>query len=193
MIPLTVLSAVVLYTGYTLCSPGLWKKVYQSGLDQFVIFLTTIYITVTYDLMWGIFAGVILAAFINIISIVYHHKKAEAPKKNLLQIALDTFKNPVERITTHQGTCDIYVNKPVVCTNFIALVSQLQAVPKNVQRVYVHFSKDVQVIDHTAAEHLLHHVEEARESNQVVTLLGMDKLKSAPEFEAEFGTDYVSG
>jgi carbonic anhydrase len=193
MIPLTVLSAVVLYTGYTLCSPGLWKKVYRSGLDQFVIFLTTIYITVTYDLMRGIFAGVLLAAFINILSIVYHQKKAEAFGKSLPQIALDTFKNPVERVTTNQGTCDIYVNKPVVCTNFIALVSQLKAVPKNVQRVYVHFSRDVQVIDHTAAEHLLHYVEEAAENGQVVTLLGMDKLKNAPHFEAEFGTDYVSG
>lgn len=109
-----------------------------------------------------------------------------------MQIAFDTFKNPIESVTIQGEIGQIRINKPVVCTNFIKLIDKLEGIPKKVKRIYV-----VQVVDHTAAEHLLEYVSSAVERGTIITLVGLDKLKSNTlfenEFNDEFNTDYVAG
>ena len=57
-IPLSALAAVLIYTGYKLARPSLFRKFYQKGLDQFMPFLITILAILFTDLLVGILIGI---------------------------------------------------------------------------------------------------------------------------------------
>ena len=59
MMPLSVLGAIVIYTGYKLCAPKVWKHVAHIGSEQLFVFLATVLATVTTDLLWGIAVGML--------------------------------------------------------------------------------------------------------------------------------------
>ena len=52
------MGAIVLYTGYKLCAPKVWKHVAHIGSEQLFVFTTTVLVTVSTDLLWGIAAGI---------------------------------------------------------------------------------------------------------------------------------------
>ena len=49
----------MLYTGYKLCAPKVWKHVAHIGSEQLFVFTTTVLVTITTDLLWGIAAGIL--------------------------------------------------------------------------------------------------------------------------------------
>ena len=57
--PISALGAIVLYTGYKLCAPKVWKHVAHIGSEQLFVFTTTVLVTVSTDLLWGIAAGIV--------------------------------------------------------------------------------------------------------------------------------------
>jgi len=178
LIPLTVLSAVVIYTGYTLCKPVIWKKIFQTGLDQFFVYVWTIYITVSYDLMWGILSGVLVAIVLNQVNVA-RHQMSSAGELNFFRMILDSFVNPVSSKETQGTESHIYVNKPVVCTNFLHLIQEINAVSAPSQQITVHFLSMVKIVDHTAAEHLAGVIQDIGEScNVTVRLEGLEQLRN---------------
>ena len=66
MVPMAVLAAILVFIGYKLCKPALWLKVARIGTEQFVVFVTTLLVTVTTDLLIGIVAGVALELLLNL-------------------------------------------------------------------------------------------------------------------------------
>ena len=58
MVPMAVLAAILVFIGYKLCRPAVWLKVARIGTEQFVVFATTVLVTVTTDLLIGIVAGI---------------------------------------------------------------------------------------------------------------------------------------
>jgi len=178
LIPLTVLSGVVIYTGYTLCKPVIWKKIFNTGLDQFFVYIWTIYVTVSYDLMWGILSGVVVAIVLNLVNIVRHQMSATAGA-SIFKTLWDSFTSPVSKVETQAGESHIYVNKPVVCTNFLHLTQAMTAVSADSKKIKVHFLPVVQMVDHTAAEHLLSTIQDVSESyNATVCLEGLEQLRN---------------
>ncbi len=57
--PMSALGAIVIYTGYKLCAPKVWKHVAHIGSEQLFVFATTVLVTVSTDLLWGIAAGIV--------------------------------------------------------------------------------------------------------------------------------------
>lgn len=62
-IPLATLAAILLVVGYKLAKPGLFKKAWSRGFEQFVPFLVTIVSIVFTDLLVGIAIGFAMAIF----------------------------------------------------------------------------------------------------------------------------------
>ena len=54
MIPLTALSAILVYTGYKLADPTNIGKIFKIGNEQLLIFSTTLLVTIFTNLMIGI-------------------------------------------------------------------------------------------------------------------------------------------
>jgi MFS superfamily sulfate permease-like transporter len=60
-IPLSVLAAILIFTGYKLAKVALFKEFYKKGFDQFIPFVVTIVAILFTDLLVGIVIGVAVA------------------------------------------------------------------------------------------------------------------------------------
>lgn len=63
LIPLSALAGVLIYTGYKLAKPALFKDFYVKGWDQFVPFVVTILAIIFTDLLVGIIIGIAVGLF----------------------------------------------------------------------------------------------------------------------------------
>lgn len=60
-VPLAALAALLVFTGYKLSSPKVFKHMFDQGIEQLIFFVGTLVITLYTDLMIGIFGGLLLA------------------------------------------------------------------------------------------------------------------------------------
>ena len=60
-IPLAALAAILLITGYKLAPPKLFRKIYKTGLKQFLPFIVTIVMILLTDLLIGVGIGFLIA------------------------------------------------------------------------------------------------------------------------------------
>jgi MFS superfamily sulfate permease-like transporter len=58
LIPKSALAAILIYTGYKLAKPSLFKQYYQRGWDQFLPFVLTIAAILLTDLLTGVLIGI---------------------------------------------------------------------------------------------------------------------------------------
>jgi len=56
-IPLSALAAILIYTGFKLTSPKIYKSVFKYGRDQFIPFIITISVMLLTDLLKGVIIG----------------------------------------------------------------------------------------------------------------------------------------
>lgn len=67
--------------------------------------------------MWGILSGVVVAALLNAGIAAVKYAKAGIQGKNVVDLALNTFKSPVVDSNLTQTECNLYLNRPVLyCT-----------------------------------------------------------------------------
>ena len=59
-IPLSALAAILIYTGYKLASPHVFKQAYDQGAEQLFFLSTTLIITLFTDLLYGILGGILI-------------------------------------------------------------------------------------------------------------------------------------
>lgn len=62
-IPNAALAAILIYTGYKLAKPALFKAFYKKGWDQFVPFVVTILAILLTDLLKGVMVGIVVGLF----------------------------------------------------------------------------------------------------------------------------------
>lgn len=62
-IPKSALAAILIYTGYKLAKPSLFKAYYKKGWDQFIPFVITITAILLTDLLIGVIIGIVAGLF----------------------------------------------------------------------------------------------------------------------------------
>jgi MFS superfamily sulfate permease-like transporter len=138
LIPRGVLASVLLYTGWKMCEPAVWRHVAHVGRDQLIVFTFTVLVTVAMDLLIGIIAGTILQFILSALAC-----RAAARSCGRREVRLsELFSNPV----VHKGWVGdeyyIYVDKPVMPTNQRLLQRELDGLPDDVRKVTVHLNSD---------------------------------------------------
>lgn len=63
LIPLSALAAILIYTGYKLTKPSIFKELYNKGFDQFIPFITTVLAIIFTDLLIGIIVGIVVSFY----------------------------------------------------------------------------------------------------------------------------------
>jgi MFS superfamily sulfate permease-like transporter len=63
IIPKSALAAILIFTGYKLAKPSLFKIFYKKGWDQFLPFLITIVAILFTDLLKGVMVGIVVGLF----------------------------------------------------------------------------------------------------------------------------------
>lgn len=184
MMPYTALGAIVLYTGYKLCAPKVWKHMAHVGSEQLLVFTTTVLVTVTTDLLWGIAAG-IAAKLLLEVAIVARTERGRPEggepltfrAKRLLSETGELFRNPVIERATVGDTYHMYLGRPAVCFNSMQLQAELSRIPSGVSAVRLHVTDLVTLIDHTTAALLLEFVENFKATGRgIAVIVGLDRL-----------------
>jgi MFS superfamily sulfate permease-like transporter len=185
LLPLSALGAVVLYTGYKLCAPRVWKHIAHIGSEQLFVFTATVLVTVTTDLLWGIAAG-ILAKFVLEASIQATVVRGRSEGRDPLVYAVrrwlvqggQLFRNPVVQSGAVGDTYHLYFGRPLVCFNALHLEKALAEIPSGVSSVQLHITDLVTLIDHTTAATLLDFVEDFKRTGRgIAQIVGLDRLR----------------
>ena len=66
-IPLAALAAILVYIGFRLASPKVFKKIYEMGIEQLIFMIVTISITLYSNLLLGIIGGTLFTLLVHIL------------------------------------------------------------------------------------------------------------------------------
>ncbi|MGO9252587.1 MAG: SulP family inorganic anion transporter [Mycobacterium sp.] len=188
MVPMTVLAAILVYIGYKLCRPAVWLNVARVGTGQFVVFTITVLVTVTTDLLIGIFTGIVLELLLNLWYVGLWHTLSHGPQSAKPSFAarfLSLFRNPVSQREADTDTYHLYLDGPLVCFNLFHVIRELGQLPHGTRTVYLHLSSRVPLVDHTTGEALQHFLEEFSGQDQSPTLVieGWDHMRPLSKHE----------
>lgn len=146
LIPLGVLASVLLFTGWKMCEPAIWRHVAHIGKEQLGIFTLTVVATLATDLLIGIIVGVVAKLALNA-WLVRKSLNAQSTTKRTGGSVLDLFANPVGRREWIDGEYHLYVEKPVVWLNSGKLQRELNNLPEHAHSVVLHMDAPVTVVE----------------------------------------------
>ncbi len=162
LIPLTALSAIVVFIGYKLCQPKVWRHVTHVGSEQLLVFCTTVAVTVSTDLLLGIISGIVLEFALNV---VYSWPTAKVPSAALasygpgaggtISTFTNLFRNPVTNRELVDDQYHMYFGRPLVSFNLLHVNRELTRIPEQATTVYFHVDNAVTLIDHTSSANLM--------------------------------------
>jgi carbonic anhydrase len=116
-IPLCSLAAILIYTGYKLTSPKVYKTIYKQGPDRFIPFLVTLVGIVTLNLLTGIIIGLMASLFFIL--------------KSNSQVRFDIIKEFYPNGVTQR----LILPQQTTFLNKAALVEELDGIPKKSQLI----------------------------------------------------------
>ncbi|WP_256385464.1 MULTISPECIES: SulP family inorganic anion transporter [unclassified Mycobacterium] len=188
MVPMAVLGAILVFIGYKLCKPAVWLKVARIGTEQFVVFATTLLVTVTTDLLIGIITGIALELVVNLWFVGLWHtlrNGSESAKPNFGVRFLSLFRNPVSDREFDDGDYHLYLDGPLVCFNLFHVIRELRQLPSDTRTVHLHLSSRVPLVDHTTGESLRYYLDEFSGQDQSPRLVieGWDHMRPLSKHE----------
>ncbi|MGZ3867433.1 MAG: SulP family inorganic anion transporter, partial [Bacteroidia bacterium] len=137
MIPNVALAAMLVFVGFRLAHPRQFKHMWHIGVDQFLIFVATMIITLATDLLIGVGSGIVLELIVNVI----HGTRIS-----------NLFRSRVE-MQEHEDQIQFNVKGDAVFSNYLGLKKKLYALPAGKQ-ININLS-NCKVIDHTTLTSLI--------------------------------------
>lgn len=182
MVPMVVLASILVFIGFKLCRPRVWRHVARVGLEQLFICGVTVLTTVTTDLLIGVGVGVGMKLALNLwYTGLYHHLFAPDGKDRptLSARLFDLFRNPVGERAYCDGVYNLFFDRPLVCFNLFHVIRELNRIPTEAQTVYLHVRQNVTLIDHTTLETLGNYTDEfnSRPGGFTLKLMGLEQTR----------------
>lgn len=161
MIPNAALAAMLIYAGYNLAAPQQFKHIKEIGLDQLVIFLVTIGVTLWEDLLLGILAGIVL-------KVVFHLYRGARWN--------ELFRSQVKITDNEQGVTLVFLGSALF-TNMIDFKKRAGHQLASAETLVIDFSQ-MRMIDHSFLLYLDHFSRKKREKGQLVHWVGLEKMRA---------------
>lgn len=162
-VPLAALAAILVFSGYKLASPKVFKDASFKGYEQLFILVNTLIFTILTDLIWGIVLGVMFTVLLHLI-------RSSLPPASFVRYLL----NPnfvISRIDSHYH---IKVKGLANFTSVLKLQKALKQIPKNVQVIF-DFSH-ARLVDYSMLEYVHEWGREhEQERNGAYSVLGLDE------------------
>lgn len=116
-IPLSSLAIILIYTGYKLSKPAIYRTIYRQGAERFIPFIVTIVSIVMLNLLAGITIGLAVSLFFIL--------------KSNSQVRMDIIKE----IYPNGITSRLVLPQQTTFLNKASLVAELDSIPKNSQLI----------------------------------------------------------
>lgn len=159
MIPNSALAALLIAVGYRLASPKEFFKTYKIGVEQLVIFVITIAVTISTDLLLGVGSGILAKFIFHIIN--------GAPIRSL-------FKARYEMSQT-ENDYNISVKDSAIFSNLIGFKNLFKRIAPG-KKVTLNFA-DARIVDHSFMEQLHHFEEEYQHNGGSVSVIGFEQFE----------------
>jgi MFS superfamily sulfate permease-like transporter len=156
LIPKPALAAMLIGVGIKLAHPREFMHMWHIGREQLLVFVATIIVTLSTDLLIGIFAGILLKLIIHLIN--------GAPVSSL-------FKAPA-KISFTDDSYLIEIEKAAIFSNFLGIKSKLAEIPPG-----MHVTIDLantKLIDHSVMESIHHFEHDYVAAGGTVNTIGLD-------------------
>ena len=157
LIPTAALAAMLIGVGVKLAHPRVFKHMLHIGKEQLLIFVVTIIVTLSTDLLIGIGVG-ILTKFII-------HFTHGLTFKTM-------FKSTILVNKKDENTYLIVMENASVFSNYIGLLTQFEQIPKG-KKVIVDFSNS-KLVDHTVFEGIHHFGNDYKLENGEFDIIGLE-------------------
>ena len=186
-IPLAAIGAILVYVGWRLCEPAVFRKTFAIGRDQALVFLVTVAAILATDLLVGILIGagaeILMLGYLlsPSLRLVLTGRLGLAQFLVILGRSMATlFRSPVINIKqeTENGRTNSRLSlSSVVGFNLLPLDRALGAIPAHTG-VTLAMSESGRIIDHTAMEYLHQFQEESLHQKRPFALRGIEGFHS---------------
>jgi len=110
-VPLCAFAILLVYTGFKLASPAVFKQMYNQGTEQLVFFIGTMILTLYTNLLIGLLGGLLLALVVHMllakVSIPEFFKMIYRSRTKLIQRSDDSFDLKIRGIANFLGIIKI--------------------------------------------------------------------------------------
>jgi MFS superfamily sulfate permease-like transporter len=137
-IPLAALAAMLIVTGFRLASPKEFYRTFLIGVDQIIIFSTTLVVTLLSDLLVGVISGVA-------VKMLLHWFRGVS--------LLHLFKLPISSEETEDSVVLHLKDGAALFSNYLLLLGTIQKALATQKKVVLDLS-DAKLIDHTTLTRL---------------------------------------
>ncbi len=159
-IPLASLAALLVFVGWRLGSPKEFIKIYKIGVDQLIIFVSTVVVTLATDLLVGVAAGVL-------VKIIIHCVRGLSLKHIFFTNIIVDGKNA--------EVVNIRILRAAVFWSIYKVKDTLYNVP-NAKVINVDVS-DCRIVDHSMMEFFDHYQKECQDEGISFNVTGLDQLE----------------
>lgn len=162
MVPFGALAAILVFTGYRLASPKIFKDKLSKGWEQFLILGFTVLASLFTDLISGVILGTLFA-------LLLHFLRSALPLKSFLYY---TF-NPSIKISKETETkIEISMKGVINFVNYLKTEKLLLTIPRN-KLVIVDFSH-ARLVDFTTLENIHNFAETWERAGGKFSLVGLE-------------------
>jgi MFS superfamily sulfate permease-like transporter len=157
MIPNAALAAMLIYVGFKLAHPKEFVHMWKLGIAQFVIFVATIFMTLSTDLLIGVGTGIVLKFVFTFLN---------GAKANEL------FKSKAS-VTENGDDINLSTESSLVFSNLINFKKKLLSFPMG-KNITIDLSKS-KLVDHTTMSALLDIESDYNEAGGHMKIAGLEK------------------
>ena len=160
MVPVAALAAMLIFVGFRLASPAEFRQMNYIGKEQLIIFLVTIAVTLSTDILIGIATGILTKVIIQL----------------SYGVKLSHIFDPKIDIESEGNAYSIHVTRAAVVANYLALKEKLENLPER-KSIKVDFS-DAPYVDLTVMENITRFKNNYEEAGGKMELIGFENYQT---------------
>ena len=167
MIPYAALAAILVYIGFRLASPSVFKKIYNEGLEQLLFMLVTLIITLYTNLLWGIIGGTLFTLLVQILL-------ARLPISKFFSLSANS---DTSMMIDKEGVHNIKVKGVANFLSIHKFMSLVKDIPSG-KNLHIDLS-DTRLVGLTYQDNLFEFVDNYRGDGGTVSISGIDNHVSS--------------
>ncbi len=162
MVPFAALAAILVFTGFKLTSPRVFREAKRKGWEQLMILIVTLVAVLTTNLLLGIFVGIIC-------TLVIHYFKVDIPISKFLRYLI----NPFSQVVPERNNSFLLRVKGISnFFNILHVIKNVATLPQR-KRVVVDFSH-TRLVDLTVLEYIREFAEDYERNGGMMDIVGLD-------------------
>ncbi len=166
-VPLCAFAILLVYTGFKLASPAVFKQIYNQGVEQLIFFVGTMVLTIYTNLLIGLLGGLLLALIIHML----------LARLSIPQFFKMVYKSRTKLISKPDGSFDLKIRG---IANFLGIIKVDKLVTQIPSGADVNIDlSETRLVGITYMDYLVEYLKTQRATGGNVFITGLDSHVSS--------------